>query len=68
MTEDQSDMIQDLIPKVTRGQISEYHYLTETVWNYAMAMKRCLLAEMLSMTDTMGRILGMRDSYLAMTD
>ena len=62
VTEDRSDMLRDLTPKVRRDQMSGHHYLTETAWIYATAMKRRLLLEMLLMTDTMDRMLGMRDS------
>ena len=68
VTEDRSDMLRDLTPKLTREQTSGYYYLTETAWIYATAMKRRLLLEMLLMTDTMDRMLGMRDSYLATID
>ena len=68
VTEDRSDMLRDLIPKVTREQTSGHCYLTETAWIYVTAMKRRLLFEMLLMTDTMDRMLGMRDSYLATID
>ena len=68
VTEDRNDMLRDLTPKVMREQTSGHYYLTETAWIYATAMNRRLLLEMLSMTDTMDRILGMRDSYLATID
>lgn len=68
VTEDRSELLQDPTPKITREQMSGHRYLTGTVWTYVMATKRRPLLELLLTTDTMDRMRGIRDSYLAMID
>ena len=72
VTEEPSDLLQDLTPTFTRGSTrgstSAARQLTETVRIYAMAMKKCILIGLLLMTDTTDRMLEIQDSYLAMID